>query len=117
MDAVRPDSVLLAEHCHDATGDLLGDGWQGTMNYAGFTRPVWSWLTSSDNGLDVPGYAGRGAAPVRHRDRHHHAGFRRVGAVEGGLPALEPAQLARHPANPHGDRGPELGPRSGSRCR
>lgn len=55
MEAVRPDSVLLAEHCHDATGDLTGEGWQGTMNYAGFTRPVWSWLTSSDNGLGFLG--------------------------------------------------------------
>lgn len=51
IDAVRPQSVLLAEHCHDASGDLAGDGWQGTMNYAGFTRPVWSWLTSSNHGL------------------------------------------------------------------
>jgi alpha-glucosidase len=41
---VRPDCLLLAEHAHDATGDLAGDGWQGTMNYAGFTHPVWSWL-------------------------------------------------------------------------
>jgi len=55
MDAVRPESVLLAEHCHDASGDLTGDGWQGTMNYAGFTRPVWSWLTASDNGLGFLG--------------------------------------------------------------
>jgi alpha-glucosidase len=51
IDAVRPDSVLIAEHCHDASGDLTGDGWQGTMNYSGFTRPVWSWLTSADNRL------------------------------------------------------------------
>jgi alpha-glucosidase len=55
MNTVRPDTVLLAEHCHDAGGDLAGDGWQGTMNYAGFTRPVWSWLTSSDNGLGFLG--------------------------------------------------------------
>jgi len=41
---VRPDTLLLAEHCFDASGDLAGDGWQGTMNYAGFTQPVWSWL-------------------------------------------------------------------------
>jgi alpha-glucosidase len=52
IDAVRPGSVLIAEHCHDASGDLTGDGWQGTMNYSGFTRPVWSWLTARDNGLD-----------------------------------------------------------------
>lgn len=35
---------LLAEHGHDAGGDLAGDGWHGTMNYTGFTRPVWTWL-------------------------------------------------------------------------
>jgi alpha-glucosidase len=45
---VRPDTLLLAEHCHDASGDLAGDGWQGTMNYAGFTLPVWSWLRHPD---------------------------------------------------------------------
>jgi len=35
---------LLAEHGHDASADLAGDGWHGTMDYAGFTRPVWAWL-------------------------------------------------------------------------
>jgi alpha-glucosidase len=35
---------LLAEHGHDAGADLVGDGWHGTMNYTGFTRPVWTWL-------------------------------------------------------------------------
>ncbi|MDO8106138.1 glycoside hydrolase family 13 protein [Isoptericola sp. b441] len=35
---------LLAEHGHDATDDLVGDGWHGTMDYNGFTRPVWAWL-------------------------------------------------------------------------
>jgi alpha-glucosidase len=44
MDEARPDTLLLAEHAHDATGDLAGDGWHGTMNYAGFTQPVWAWL-------------------------------------------------------------------------
>jgi alpha-glucosidase len=42
------DLLLVAEHGHDASGDLLGDGWHGTMNYAGFTRQVWSWLRSPD---------------------------------------------------------------------
>ncbi|WP_433231159.1 glycoside hydrolase family 13 protein [Micromonospora sp. CA-248260] len=40
----RPDGLLLAEHGHDHTGDLDRDGWHGTMNYVGFTDPVWSWL-------------------------------------------------------------------------
>ncbi|MBL7262241.1 glycoside hydrolase family 13 protein [Paractinoplanes lichenicola] len=38
------DGLLIAEHGHDATDDLDRDGWHGTMNYAGFLRPVWSWL-------------------------------------------------------------------------
>jgi alpha-glucosidase len=42
--AARPDALLVAEHGHDARADLRAAGWHGTMNYAGFTRPVWSWL-------------------------------------------------------------------------
>jgi len=42
--AVKPDALVLAEHGHDATGDLDGDGWHGTMNYYGFSFPVWEWL-------------------------------------------------------------------------
>ena len=59
IDEVHPGSVLIAEHCHDASGDLTGDGWQGTMNYSGFTRPVWSWLTSTDNALSFLGVPAR----------------------------------------------------------
>jgi alpha-glucosidase len=44
FDLVRRDAWLLAEHGHDASLDLLGQGWHGTMDYAGFTRPVWCWL-------------------------------------------------------------------------
>ncbi|MEM9036637.1 MAG: alpha-amylase family glycosyl hydrolase [Actinomycetota bacterium] len=44
VDATRPDAYLIAEHAHDFTGDVDGGGWHGSMNYAGFTRPVWSWL-------------------------------------------------------------------------
>jgi alpha-glucosidase len=44
MAAADPESLLLAEHSHDASQDLLGDGWHGVMNYAGFTRPIWQWL-------------------------------------------------------------------------
>jgi alpha-glucosidase len=52
----RPDGLLVAEHAHDATGDLDHDGWHGTMNYAGFTRPLWSWLRADE--LDLPDFLG-----------------------------------------------------------
>ncbi len=44
MHDSRPDSLLVAEHCHDFALDAMGDGWDGVMNYAGFTRPIWTWL-------------------------------------------------------------------------
>ncbi len=50
MAAGHPDAWLLAEHGHDAAFDLLGDGWHGTMDYAGFTRPVWAWLNGGAAG-------------------------------------------------------------------
>ena len=48
MAASRTDAVLVAEHGHDFRGDLQGFGWHGTMNYAGFLRPVWEWLRGDD---------------------------------------------------------------------
>jgi alpha-glucosidase len=44
MREVRPDGWLVAEHAHAAGPDLMGAGWHGSMNYASFLRPVWSWL-------------------------------------------------------------------------
>jgi alpha-glucosidase len=44
MEEVSPEALLVGEHCHDYTLDARGDGWHGVMNYAGFTRPVWTWL-------------------------------------------------------------------------
>jgi alpha-glucosidase len=41
------ETVLIAEHGHDYRTDLLGDGWNGTMNYAGFLRPTWTWLRAA----------------------------------------------------------------------
>lgn len=46
---------LLAEHCHDATADLLVEGWHGTMEYTGFTRAAWSWLKDPDGRADLLG--------------------------------------------------------------
>ncbi|GAA1219138.1 alpha-amylase family glycosyl hydrolase [Rhodoglobus aureus] len=45
MEAVNPDTVLLAESTNDAASDLQGDAWHGAMTYPSFTRPVWGWLT------------------------------------------------------------------------
>ncbi len=38
------EPLLIAEHTHDHSGDAIGDGWHGVMNYSGFTRPLWTWL-------------------------------------------------------------------------
>lgn len=61
MASIKPDLWLVAEHCHDATADLQGDGWHGTMAYNWFTRPVWCWL----RGEDPPGLLGFPSAPTR----------------------------------------------------
>ncbi|MEU4577423.1 glycoside hydrolase family 13 protein [Nonomuraea sp. ATR24] len=57
--ALPPQAAFIAEHNHDASADLDRDGWHGTMNYGGFTRPVWAWLRGDDPGLEhflgVPG--------------------------------------------------------------
>jgi alpha-glucosidase len=44
----RDDALIVAEHFHDYSADLDADGWHGAMNYAGFTRPLWSWLRGDD---------------------------------------------------------------------
>ncbi|RKN23738.1 glycoside hydrolase family 13 protein [Micromonospora musae] len=61
----RPDALLMAEHGHDHTGDLDRDGWHGTMNYVGFTDPVWSWLRHGEQ--PVPNFLGTPGG-VRRRD-------------------------------------------------
>ena len=63
MVAEREDALLIAENTQDASSDLLGDGWHGTMNYSAFTRPVWGWLRRDDHimgmGPEVPAINGR----------------------------------------------------------
>lgn len=48
MAETRRDTVVIAEHAHDARADLRGGGWHGTMGYAGFLRPVWAWLRGDE---------------------------------------------------------------------
>jgi alpha-glucosidase len=47
--------LLVAEHGHDFRGDLQGDGWHGTMNYAGFLRPVFQWLAGDEIPAELEG--------------------------------------------------------------
>lgn len=49
--AARPDAAVIAEHFHDAAADLRMGGWDATMNYAGFLRPVWQWLAQPGTGV------------------------------------------------------------------
>lgn len=60
MHGINPQAWLLAEHGHDASADLTGDGWDGTMDYQGFTRPVWVWLNAEGA---VPGAGEPAPAP------------------------------------------------------
>lgn len=52
MTAENPESLLVAEHGHDYTRDIPGDGWHSTMNYAGFLRPLWQWVVAADGPLE-----------------------------------------------------------------
>ncbi len=74
----RGDALLVAEHAHDATGDLDRDGWHATMNYAGFTRPVWSWLRSDS--LALPHFLGVPGGVPRHGGADAVATMRWFGA-------------------------------------
>lgn len=48
-EAERADPWVIGEHNHDASQDLDGDGWHGSMNYSGFSWPVWSWLRDPES--------------------------------------------------------------------
>ncbi|MFT3943290.1 MAG: glycoside hydrolase family 13 protein [Ancrocorticia sp.] len=53
--AERSDALVVAEHVHDYTPDLQGDGWHGVMNYSGFTKAVWTWLLTPADGAEFLG--------------------------------------------------------------
>lgn len=50
VKATRPDAYLMAESFFDASAQLQGNEWDGVMNYAGFTLPLWHWLRGFDQG-------------------------------------------------------------------
>lgn len=45
---LNPQAWVIGEHNHDASGDIDGDGWHGTMNYSGFSWPIWAWLRAEE---------------------------------------------------------------------
>ncbi len=53
VSETKSDALLVAEHAHDARDDLRAGSWDGTMNYAGFLRPVWCWLRREDLGTEL----------------------------------------------------------------
>lgn len=42
------EPLLIAEHTHDHSQDVVGDGWHGVMNYSAFTKPAWTWLRARE---------------------------------------------------------------------
>ena len=71
MEEVSPDAWLVAENADQAAEDLDGFGWHGTMNYNGFTKPLWHWLNMPKKKLQdsfgMPGGLGKtsGSSMVR----------------------------------------------------
>ncbi|KQX61564.1 hypothetical protein ASD06_13145 [Angustibacter sp. Root456] len=131
MTDVEPDAWLLAEHGHDASGDLMGHGWDGTMAYAAFTRPVWTWLNTPGHGrtylgipIEVPTFTGQATAatmreftasmPWRARERSVNLlgshDTPRVRTVVGAAKQLVAAALlATSPGVPQLFAGDEIG--------
>jgi alpha-glucosidase len=48
LRAAVDGKLIVAEHGHDFRPDLPAFGWNGAMNYAGFLRPVWTWLRGDE---------------------------------------------------------------------
>jgi alpha-glucosidase len=46
---INPEGMVVSEHFHDAADDLRGDGWISNMNYSAFTRPVWAWISDTED--------------------------------------------------------------------
>jgi len=84
LAASREDAVLIAEHAHDFRGDLQGYGWHGTMNYAGFLRPVWEWLRRDDLPEELRKSFWGLPVGLRHAAGHDAAGTMR--AFRAGVP-------------------------------
>ena len=120
--ALREDPWVIGEHNHDATGDVDGDGWHGTMNYSGFSWPVWSWLRDTCLARAALRPPGAGPAPRRPGGRrdvprlagHARLARHRVELEHPRLPRLRPDPHASSAATPPCTAWP---PACSSRCR
>ncbi|MEO0562446.1 MAG: alpha amylase N-terminal ig-like domain-containing protein [Chloroflexota bacterium] len=50
VKGTNPQAYLFGEHFFDSTPSLQGDEMDGTMNYQGFSFPLWRWLAGHDLG-------------------------------------------------------------------
>ena len=66
------------------------------MNYAGFTRPVWTWLRDRGHAPEVPRLPADGAPPRRRLRDGDDARVRGRRALGHGPAQLQPGRLARH---------------------
>ncbi len=51
IKAEAPEAYLIGEHFFDGTPHLQGDELDASMNYRGFTFPIWHWLSGQSHGL------------------------------------------------------------------
>ncbi len=93
-EAERADAFVIGEHNHDASTDLDGDGWHGTMNYSGFSWPVWSWLRDPDS----PARAFGRPVPVPRRPGDERAA--EPARVAGPLRLARDDRVVEHPRLP-----------------
>ncbi|MFM7030512.1 MAG: glycoside hydrolase family 13 protein [Micrococcales bacterium] len=73
MVEVNPDTIMLGEYTGDAAYQVQGDGWQGAMTYANFTRPLWRWMFDAKKGTDDfqnMGYIGRAETAAEFVETH-----------------------------------------------
>jgi alpha-glucosidase len=49
MHELNPNTILLGEYTGDPSFEVQGDGWQGAMTYANFTKPLWRWMANPQN--------------------------------------------------------------------
>jgi alpha-glucosidase len=47
-----PNTYIFGEHFYDGTPDLQGDELDASMNYQGFTLPLWRWLCGRELGYE-----------------------------------------------------------------